>query len=83
MSAGTVVLVLVILAAVVTTILGNRKKKWYRLYFANNDVVRVYRKMADWWFSDSNSLMGFHLPDGRILKASKHHLIKVEEEQDK
>jgi hypothetical protein len=82
MSAGTIVLILVVVVAVIATILGNRKKKWFKLYLANNDVLRVYRRMTDWWFGDSNAIMGFHLEDGRSMKVSKHWIIKVEEEQE-
>lgn len=80
MTIGSWIFVIVVVVAIVGLTIGNRKKQWYKLYLANNDVLQVYRKMSDWWWRDTQGIMGFRLADGRRIRVSKHWILKIEEE---
>lgn len=55
-------------------------KKWYRVFLANNEVVRLSRGMSDQWIFDTSRMMSFHDENGKRVTISKHWIIKVVEE---
>ncbi|KKN17091.1 hypothetical protein LCGC14_0969230 [marine sediment metagenome] len=76
----SLILFLAILALVILAIIiGGRKKRWYRVYMVNNYTFLCYRTTNDFWWRDSQGLIGFHSPDGKRIGVSKHNLIKIEE----
>ncbi|KKN22621.1 hypothetical protein LCGC14_0913300 [marine sediment metagenome] len=76
----SLILFLAILALVMlAVIIGGRKKRWYKVFMVNNDTFLGYRTTNDFWWRDSQGLIGFHSPDGRRIGVSKHNLIKIEE----
>lgn len=91
MSVGMWVLLAVVVIASITIITQGRKRKWYDVYTANNDVIRVYRKMSDWWLRDSGEMMGYRkevMDDATKSVKSirtwipRHWIIKIEEVSD-
>lgn len=68
---------------VAVAIVSRRSKTWYRVYMANPEmsVEHVYRTFWDkMWLSDWGGVMIFRLESGRIIRLSKHWIIKIEEE---
>lgn len=68
-----------VVTAIVVIVVNAKKKRWYTVYMENNDVFCAYRKLFDWWMIDMSGMLGFHDEDGKIIKVSKHKIIKVVE----
>jgi len=79
MQFNLIVFVVFVVVVGILVVVGAKKKKWYTVFLANNDVIHVYRKMFDWWLIDISGMLGFHDKDGKIVKISKHWIIKVAE----
>lgn len=61
---------------------GKGEMKKYTIYMANNDVQQVTRSPMDWWMRDlggANGMLAFRTQDGKILRVSKHFLLKIED----
>ena len=80
MTLNTWILVGVIIVAIIGYFVNGKKKRWYRIYLVNGDMFVVYRQMLDWWWRDSNGMLGFRLPDGKSIKVSKHGVVKIIED---
>jgi hypothetical protein len=83
MTYGTWILLGVLVLAIIWILTQGKKKRWYDIYMANGEPIRGYRKMSDWWFRDIEGFTSYRLPDGRVIKVSKHFTIKVEEVGEK
>jgi len=79
MNLNLIVLGVILVLIVILTLVGSRQKKWYTVFMANNDVFHVYRKTFDWWLIDISGMIGFHDENDKVVKVSKHYIIKIKE----
>lgn len=79
MTVGTWVLIGVVVVAIVGMLVQGKRMRWYLVSTADNNQIKLYRKMGDWWFGDSRNMMLFHYPDGHRVKIQNHWILKIEE----